>query len=98
MHTPGPWEYYERIHKEYPRGIRSRGGKSGEGPVHIASVRWGDDTGEANARLIASAPALLEALKDLFTIIGEIEFDDWVNKADIEARLDIARAAIEAAK
>ncbi len=93
MHTPGPWEYYERIHKEYPRGIRSRGGKSGEGPVHIASVRWGDDTGEANARLIASAPALLEALE---------AFRFWMlsghNVNEVNGLMDQARAAIEAAK
>ena len=49
-------------------------------------------------RLARAAPALLAALKGLFTIIGEIEFDDWTNKADIEAQLDLAHIAIQAAK
>lgn len=47
-----------------------------------------------------AAPRLLEALKGLFTIVGEglIEGDfDNANRADIEAQHDLAHAAIQAA-
>jgi hypothetical protein len=57
-HTPGPWfaekgEWWQVWHNE--------------GIAHIAKASKGvepDQTGEANARLIAAAPDLLEALKE----------------------------------
>lgn len=72
-HTPGPW-------KAIPETLIPHEGKlyhaAGEGPRvaakdrRIAFVSRGsgdglDDEAEANARLIAAAPALLEALKAL---------------------------------
>ena len=59
-HTKGPW--YRNINAKYPV-------YAGEAPnhVHIASILKGapDDEREANLRLIAAAPELLEALEIL---------------------------------
>ena len=92
-HTPGPWRWYARVDKEYPRGIRSRGGKSGEGPIHIAAVRWGDDTGEANARLIAAAPTLLAELEIL---IRRVDNGDSIEQGWYE--IEHARTTVAYAK
>ena len=59
-HTPGPWHVIEACYEAY-RGSHSIGSVD----VRVAKVaRNGVDDveGEANARLIAAAPDLLEAL------------------------------------
>jgi len=57
-HTEGPWEVWENGRERYIRqedgAIVARDGKQFE-----------EDTNLANARLIAAAPDLYEALKDL---------------------------------
>jgi hypothetical protein len=67
-HTPGPWEIYD-----CESAIRV-GIEGGNGTSVVAFGAKGDDAGvwggtkdqaKANARLIASAPELLEALKRL---------------------------------
>jgi hypothetical protein len=70
-HTPGPWGVYDHESSHYP-GIESKCG--------LSVVVWGE-RGEfcgvrgrnaaeknANARLIAAAPDLLEALQELATL------------------------------
>lgn len=52
-HTPGPWAY--RIGQHHTDFILSNGS--------VIEVEW--RIAEANARLIAAAPDLLEALRDL---------------------------------
>jgi len=98
-HTPGPW-VYEWCNGAYSDGIVTSqsnsiaivmGGNYGE---------WrdapdnGDAEFEANARLIAAAPELLEACKNL---VGHA---DWValNFRIDYAHLDEARAAIAKAE
>ncbi len=88
-HTPGPWEHYERVDREYPYGVRSQGGKAGEGPCHLASVRWGAMGGEANAKLIAAAPALLEALEAFLNGDASVSH---MKVAYEDARFAVARA------
>jgi hypothetical protein len=61
-------------------------------------------TAEANARLIAAAPALLEALSDLLRVIDRD--DPWVrvttynptHEASIRAKRERARAALRQAR
>jgi hypothetical protein len=68
-HTPGPWTINRTSerHGQRPYGISA--GKRGPTPKNI--VNWGgmaapaSQESEANARLIASAPDLLEALRQL---------------------------------
>ncbi len=54
-HTPGPWVYDEGI--VYPQEDHA-------GQAWIADIRGAVDA-DANARLIAAAPDLLQALKDI---------------------------------
>jgi hypothetical protein len=69
-HTPGPWtiDRTSECHGQRPYGISA--GKRGPTPKNI--VNWGgmaapaSQESEANARLIASAPDLLEALTALY--------------------------------
>lgn len=99
--TPGPWEIYIRYHDE--GGIPTRyiipaGKKKHWSQWIIACV---DHTSEdpSNARLIAAAPELLEALQLCITSEGAACFGDirkhqeWMQRRLYEIS-DIARAAI----
>lgn len=50
---------------------------------------------EANARLIAAAPDLLEAVRDLLSLYTTF---DRANLADLTGRFDAARAAVAKAE
>lgn len=86
-HTPGPWRIGEGIDDGYE--IYAKNGNP------IGSVHWTIKAGtekapaEANARLIAAAPELLEALK--WTHGKYSEFMDYDHK-DCEVCPLIARA------
>lgn len=72
-HTPGPWHVIEACYEAY-RGSHSIGSVD----VRVAKVaRNGVDDveGEANARLIAAAPDLLEALYLLVVDVRVAEVD-----------------------
>lgn len=79
-HTPGPWKCdSSRVHTSI---------ETNEG-LHIAMVSYGNVTMEkhlANARLIAAAPELLEAL------------EYYIDNGDDHKAIDKARAAIAKAK
>jgi hypothetical protein len=82
-HTPGPW-----VADEYPHGDvwHIRYGKRGNWLAEVMTD--GDHKGAAaDARLIASAPDLLEALQSLVANLAEGDFIS-------ETRIDAARAAI----
>jgi hypothetical protein len=93
-HTPGPWEQALGIscHEitAKPDGLK----------VYIAqatSQSWGgvgSTEGEANARLIAAAPELLEALQ---RIVKQREDGAKVSREDWQLATDTARAAIRRA-
>ena len=68
-HTPGPW---------LVRGKQSIRGFKGE---YIASANW--NNGAANARLIAAAPDLLIALREVLSVADRKTYE-----------FDLARAAI----
>jgi len=66
QHTPGPWSYrgslgpHSNPHLLGPHVVENATG------IQIAILNgWRSEVSEANARLIAAAPDLLEALKDL---------------------------------
>src|SRR6516165_6430321 len=69
-HTPGPWTLTEHSGKYTPRHIiRSKNAAI----IEFASFgSVGIEQREANARLIAAAPELLEALEQAHTLIGEL--------------------------
>lgn len=89
-HTPGPWEYGEE------RGLcREIHADNGPELFAIAQTRHGDpEICEANARLIAAAPELLEALiafRDGGPQGGQ-NFAEW--HESYRPAIDKARAAI----
>ncbi len=88
QHTPGPWEYVQStehhgpyvVHKfgptvcdcytmTQPGELSVRNGGASK-PVHFMA-----DEADANARLIAAAPDLLEACQTLATLL---DTDDWI--------------------
>jgi hypothetical protein len=113
-HTPGPWRVGFSDGSGPDHVTTAATDADGLGPL-IAAVRWGCDcckrTGElteterANARLIASAPALLAALEaadaDLSEAVSYIPADGSRDR-DLRERIEdtrkAARAAIAAAR
>lgn len=72
-HTPGPWEVAEKFNCVDVRGV--------DGPYiancnQSVAIDW--RTKEANARLIASAPELLEALSTKVKDAEQRVFEDWL--------------------
>lgn len=83
-HTPGPWKFsFESINPEWAI-VTTMGG------AVVANVN-ADHRQEANARLIAAAPDLLEALRN-FTDGREITYP----AALVQARAALAKACGEA--
>ncbi len=95
-HTPGPWKYKvipssvhdgEKIHAI----LMTKGNLNGETVLaKVSDYSWEDlpnatEIAEANARLIAAAPELLEALQIMEAAEDELE---------IAKALEIGRAAI----
>ena len=94
-HTPGPWHYEESPMKT---GWCVVTGNNYLADVHKHVGAMVDDVqDEANARLIASAPELLEALESMVA-----EFDNLNRALDPELSVDrpriLARAAIAKVK
>lgn len=92
-HTPGPWH---QSHRHCGCGMYNTQVYTADGET-IATLHWypkpKDENGsigtyrEANARLIAAAPDLLEALEEIVTI-SDRDHDAW----------ERARAAVAKAK
>ena len=94
-HTPGPWKLNKDKTTVYctTRNNDEPGICSTKGEALILLSR---EAQEANARLIASAPDLLEALRELEPIAhrlgGESPKYDLLNNATAKARAAIATA------
>lgn len=90
MHTPGPWSYQEKA-DAYTHIVRS--------PTNRLIVQLAQDTNgtaEANARLIAAAPELLEAclmVDVLYTSYGLL-----ANSAEAGVMINAVRDAIAKAE
>ena len=88
-HTPGPWA----ILPNTPHFVRAMHPTEGMQP--IATVYHFNGELAANARLIASAPELLEALE---AVLPDLEHYVATHGPGPDKRLAIARAAIAKAK
>ena len=103
-HTPGPWITDDYSKNDVARHVMNG---NGNGPVYIARVPLQSAAGmrtnaysaqEANARLIAAAPDLLEALKELSRSFIGTYSDDQRSDDEINNHREhwerMARAAI----
>lgn len=90
-HTPGPWRVFQA-----PNGkIIGIGELTGEGVADCGFGVWRGGSAEAlaNARLIAAAPELLEAVKILLPILEAVRYTTGLGKTQI-ARIEKAKATI----
>lgn len=88
--TPGPWEALF-IHGDL-RVIRSGSlRREGRTALSYQSVS-GDIDDEADAKLIASAPELLEHLQKCVEALDEVSYQSWCEPIIDEARAAIAKA------
>lgn len=94
-HTPGPWDYF--VGNANGRGLIrvETAASAATAGVHVASLARGGNS-EANARLIAAAPELLEALENMVGTGAQFEdyCDDSEHDAESRCVFCIARAAI----
>ena len=90
-HTPGPWLYSE--HLIYPCGAYGEDKLVKHGSKSVAMVRatGNAEETEANAKLIAAAPELLEALQDCRDILTDV-FKNSKRAAIIRADAAIQKA------
>lgn len=92
-HTPGPWKHEGQGDIT---GIEDNG--FGRGPVDVCSVYLRTVKGrhDANARLIAAAPDLLEALQELLRDVQDYQRINNLggenNHSQVKAKAAIARA------
>lgn len=91
-HTPGPWHINQIGEILVIRGLTqsAKAGFTEDYYGQIAGVRNDTPDAEANARLIAAAPELLDALR-----IAQHVIHDQV--ACVDSKYDNARSAISAA-
>lgn len=97
-HTPGPWQLAEKYNC---CDVRAVDGPYVASSNASAAIRW--DVKEANARLIAAAPELLEALNALLDadLYADGEGVCFIKHADTdsgERAVKMARAAIAKAE
>ena len=99
-HTPGPW------HIGVGNGEGSIFADNGRTRIEIGGTtlypicqvnrKWEDEEDEANARLIAAAPELLQAIKDLFRECAMVHksWGDGANTKEADAAIKRAKDAI----
>jgi hypothetical protein len=98
-HTPGPWTYEgDHTHRQYNIRMLGREAKHictvNDLPPHVLANR-DQSTAEANARLIAAAPDLAQALADLLADALSMGLDDSpVSGSLIEARKALRKAGV----
>jgi hypothetical protein len=90
-HTPGPWEA-DRTGFDVQTKLT-------QVPLFMATTRVSDEEAKANARLIAAAPDLLEALREeLDAVQDDIRWADGGELERLFARRERLSAAISRAE
>jgi hypothetical protein len=91
QHTPGPWSYrgslgpHSNPHLLGPHVVENATG------IQIAILNgWRSEVSEVNARLIAAAPALLEALIVMVDNFGPTPSDDVRGLGEARAAIAVA--------
>ncbi len=101
MHTPGEWKRtgFTVYATEGERGKDANRFYAAVSPGHINGVRTTEDELLANARLIAAAPDLLEAVVELLaTHLASIRSVSETIDNRTDAAIRLARAAIAKAE
>jgi len=104
-HTPGPWKIRRASNLQIPlrNSVFCLEDEADELNIGLVST-WADDKedaveAEANARLIAAAPDLLEALEDIANDYAErFDMDSQSTNPGMKVVVENARAAIAKAK
>ena len=95
--TPGPWKF-ERVKLRSPGSPTFIEVVAADGPVLPWSAFDRTDRSKRenshNARLIAAAPELLEALRKVDEQLGDVECESAADARAVERCHDIIRAAI----
>ena len=86
QHTPGPWMYHKQLN-----GSLTFFGENGNRAI-LSAARLINQ--EANARLIATAPELLDALKGMLEVFGD-EFGMGNSSVCDDARAAITKATAQ---
>lgn len=86
-HTPGPWEISESPDFPGQQTIHAQGSDR-----ILAVLDRTDEQDIANARLIAAAPDLLEALKEAIRLYDEGDATDVLEFIRCEARAALTKA------
>ena len=73
-HTPGPWRVEQQSYNEHPYGVMAP--ESAKHDLDLLCEFSPEMTNDANARLIAAAPDLLEALEILVSDHAA-SLEDW---------------------
>ena len=91
-HTPGPWIYYADLPSTDPNWhiVTTTNKMRVLANVHIEP---GNEMDEANARLIAAAPELYDALADTLRILEAVKLSAGLGPKQV-ARMDVAKAAL----
>jgi hypothetical protein len=86
-HTPGEWIFNKYTPCDF--GVHSIEGRGND----IALVRGTDEEAEANAKLIAAAPVMLEALQKAIEVIERLS-DEYSTIANHHASYTVGEARI----
>ena len=98
-YTPGPWKVKKLDGEIYINPSRESGEYALLAKVHGARVSPGrsEDTAQANARLIASAPELLKILEGfLATLVADDLEEEAVARSHYNTHIGLWNAAINA--
>lgn len=106
--TPGPWEigrlldtrttrrmsdFVRRRHEDFERvKVFADFSEKDQGRSRVLIAQAFGESGSANAKLIAAAPELAQALKSLVSVADFVQ--DKFNVVTMEAQLSAARAAL----
>ena len=92
-HTPGPWEFGKDRRWLFRDNLKSDGVFSSSTILKIDDDAFRPN--DADARLIAAAPDLLEALEECLPVVGRYESEhesNWALGAHCKATAAIAKA------
>ena len=104
-HTPGPWRNGDNTLDRSRGHLFIRGGPEGRVVADVnTAMLGGAEVYEANARLIAAAPELLEACKAAHAAILQLseyadeDDEDWAPGGYLSVAYEVTRAALAKAR